>query len=201
MKSICLLLLFLPLGSFAQEQHVLLKDKQLIYSQLVERVIGPKEYLVNETIAYFKNYDLDGNYDNWFRAEFPGNSIVCVEPVQYESNPLDFLLSVDPEFKVKNLLKQIALQSLDQLGRYIESDRIISYTKAPFRNSEFGNLFKKKEAFVLSTILGDSDFALVKIDKVAKAKKLSDNSSRIVILKRLNSDWEILKVIAAKTGA
>ncbi|MFD2513346.1 hypothetical protein ACFSRY_05665 [Pontibacter locisalis] len=195
MKKYSLLLLLISLSGFGQTNER--NERKEIYEQILRNLIEPDKHIINETIAHFKNYDVDGDFQKWFYDQFPPTMTIGVEPVKYEKTVKDYLISNKSDFDVENLIYQIENGKLDYLENYLGTDNLISYKKAPLRNSWLGNIFKKKEAYGFSNIILGSDFAVVKINLFSRARKNHINS-RIVILEKINNNWKIAKVLYEK---
>lgn len=193
--SITLTLLFFTFYGTAQT----FKEKKEIYQLVLEKYANSNLPIINETLTRIYNYDIDGNYYKWFYQkdkQKPSDTseititTICVVPIEYSQSVISFLhsknITVD-DFTGNDNLK------LDSLSNYISDDRIISWKKAPLRNSFFRNIFKKKRVIGLSSILFDkqNQVALLKIQVYAKNKLRSKNPSKIIILNKVEMDWKV----------
>lgn len=196
-KIIIITLLFFTFSSSAQTVN----DKREIYQTVIQTLADNNLPLINETFTRIYNYDIDGNFDKWFYQRQKQKSAdtseiiintICVIPIEYSQSVKSFLKSknmeeVDFSNRTNNL-------KLDSLNKYILDNRIISWKKAPTTNSTFKNIFKKKQAIGLSSILFDeqNNVALVKIQVYSKNKLRSKNPSKIIILNKVRKDWTII---------
>ena len=176
-------------------------DRKKIYELVIDTLVPNKIPIINETLTRIYKYDIDGNYDKWF---FPINNHdssnfsiivcrnICVVPIEYSQSVISFLDSQN--IATKDFTYQADDRKSDSLQNYISHERIISWEKAPLANSSFGNIFKKKRAIALSSILFDEQnkIGLVKIQIYARNRLRSKNPSKIIILRKDGMDWKLI---------
>lgn len=191
------ILLFFTFYSSAQT----LTDKKKIYKAVIETIADNQLPIINETLTRIYKGDIDGDYNKWFykrdnqkssaTSQLIGSTI-CVNPIEYSQTVLTFLQAKN--IATKGLINRADNTKLDSLNNYISTDRIVSWKKAPLANSTFGNIFKKKRAIGISSILFDDQnkIALVKVQVYSKNKLRSKNPSKIVILQKAELDWTII---------
>ena len=176
-------------------------DKKEIYHYVLERFADNNLPIINETLTRIYNYNIDGNYDKWFYQGDKQKSsdtseiiitTICVEPIKYSQSVISFLNSKN--ITSDDFTNRTDNLKLDSLSKYISDNRIISWKKAPLRNSFFGSIFKKKRVIGLSNVLFDDQnkVALVKTQVYAKNKLRSKNPSEIIILNKIGMDWQII---------
>lgn len=201
-KYILVILFFISSSISAQTD----KDRKEIYQVVIKNFADNQFPIVNETIERIENYDIDGNMENWLKqfgvlntsdtfslvSNFP-----CVNPIEYSESVIDFL-------KRKNIEEidfsdQTINIKLDSLSNYILDKRFISWKKAPIANSAIRNIFKKNNAISLSRILFEkqNNIALVKVWIYSKNKQ-SKNPSKIIILKKVELDWNVIGSLKQK---
>lgn len=197
------ILLFFTFYSSAQT----LTDKKKIYKAIIETFADNQLPIINETFTRIYKGDIDGDYNKWFyqrdsqkfsdTSQLIGSTI-CVNPIEYSQTVLTFLQAKN--IATKGLINRADNTKLDSLNNYISTDRIVSWEKAPLANSKFGNIFKKKRAIGISSILFDEQnkIALVKVQLYSKNKLRSKNPSKIVILQKAKLDWTIIGSLAEK---
>ena len=177
------------------------EQKKEVYQLVLQRFTNNNLPIVNETFTRIYNYDIDGNYDKWFYQrdkQKPSDTseiivtTICVEPIKYSESVMSFLNSRN--ITTDDFAKRTDDFKLDSLSKYISDSRIISWRRAPLRNSFFGNIFKKKRVIGLSNILFDEQntVALVKTQIYSKNKLRSKNPSEIIILKKIGMDWKVI---------
>lgn len=183
-------------------------DRKKIYEFVIDNLVPNKIPIINETLTRIYKYDIDGNYDKWlfpiFNQESSDTSnlvgrAVCVIPIEYSQSVISFLASQN--IATKDFINQADDIKLDSLKNYISDVRIISWGKAPLANSSLGNIFKKKRAIALSSILFDeqSKIALVKIQIYARNRLRSKNPSKIIILSKVEIDWKVVGSLDEKS--
>ena len=130
-------------------------------------------------------------------SPFTGRTI-CVTPVEYSQPVLTFLQAKN--IAAKGLIDRVDDTKLDSLDNYISTDRIVSWKKVPLAHSKFRNIFKKKQAIGLSSILFDDihKIALVKMQVYSKNNLRSKNPSEIVVLYKGESGWTIIGSLKEK---
>jgi len=182
-------------------------EKKEIYHLVLQRFTNNNLPIVNETFTQIYNYDIDGNYDKWFYQKDKQKSsdtseiimkLICVEPVKYSESVISFLnsknITADGFAERNNNFK------LDSLSKYISDNRIISWKRAPLRNSFLGNIFKKKQVIGFSNVLFDDQntVALVKTQFYSKKRLRSKNPSEIIIFKKVGMDWKVIDSLEEK---
>jgi hypothetical protein len=197
LKLISVFLLFFSLKSFAQTTL----DKTKIYQIVIETFAENDQPIINETFTRIDKYDIDGNYDKWFYHKNISNSLdtteivfttICVNPIPYSQPVITFLHSKNIDSA--DFVHLADRFKLDSLNKYISDKRLISWKKAPLSNSALGNVFKKRKATGLSNILFDqqNNIALIKLRVYSKNKSQNKNLSKIIILKKVGTDWETI---------
>lgn len=199
LKLVAIFLLFFSLKSQAQVPL----DKTKIYKKVIEAFVDKDQPIINETFTKIYKYDIDGNYDKWFYKKNTSNlldtseiaiTIICVNPIQYSQPVLGFLHSKNIDSDSVGFINEADKFKMDSLNKFIADERLISWKKAPLSNYAFGNLFKKRKVMGLSNILFNqqNNIALIKFQVYSKNKTHNENRSKIVILKKTETDWKII---------
>ena len=200
MKTIILVITILFCFHFYSSAQTF-ADRKKIYELVIDTLVPNKIPIINETFTRIYRYDIDGDYDKWFfpvnNQESSDTSIIvcrniCVVPIEYSESVISFLNSQN--IATKNFINQADSIKFDSLKNYISDRRIISWKRAPLRNSTFGNIFKKKRAIALSSILFNeqNEIALIKIQIHARNRLQSKNLSKIIILRKVGMDWKVI---------
>jgi hypothetical protein len=210
MRQITLTIIILvAIESFGHAQ--ITGDKVKIYKLVIESFTDKNLPLINETITTIDKYDIDGDYNKWLyqtRSQMANDTsngyiqitAICATPVQYTQSVLSYLSSQGISANTADFFYQADQRKLDSLDKYVSKERVVSWRRAPFRSSLFGNLFKKKRVTGLSTIVFNpsNKIALVKIQVYSKKRTQKENTSKIVILKKTDIDWTILGFLDQK---
>lgn len=177
-------------------------DKANIYEAIIQSFPGKNISILNEMVTRIYSYDIDGDYNKWYYRErtqpssdtslFPV-SMLCVIPVRYSQTVMSYLQSKNVPADASVFLSQVQNAEIDSLEKYLPDNRFVSWKKAPLANSAFRNLFKKKRVTGLSSILFDQQnkIALVKIQVYSKKKRQGENLSKIILLRKVGTDWII----------
>jgi len=203
---ITLILLSVTFYSSAQTS----KEKKEIYHLVLQRFTHNNLPIVNEIFTRIYNYDIDGNYDKWFYQRGKQKSsdtseiimtTICVEPIKYSESVINFLNSRN--ITANDFAKGTDNFKLDSLSKYISDNRIISWRRAPLRNTFLGNIFNKKGVIGFSNILfnDQNTVALVKTQFYSKNRQRSKNPSEIIILKKIGMDWKVIGTLDEKQPA
>lgn len=177
-------------------------DKADIYKTVVQSLSDKNIPLLNETITRIYSYDIDGDYAKWyFRRNNPvppDSSVVlvqmiCVIPIRYSQPLTGYFISKNISADIPGFLYQANHPTPDRLAKYIPGKKLVSWKRAPLTNSALINFFKKKKVIGLSSILFDQEnkIALVKVQVYSRKRLHSENSSKIVILNKVGTDWII----------
>lgn len=177
-------------------------DKVEIYRLVMDSFIGKNMPLINETFNQIYKYDLDGDFEKWFydtrREKQTNDSVIlvtaiCVTPISYYQKLLDYARSFEIILDRELLFSQLDHSRLDSLTNYVSDNRIISWRRAPLKNSWLANLFKKSATIGLSTILFDASASVgfVKLNTYSKDKRQIKNNTTIIMVRKVIGQWII----------
>lgn len=198
MKPLLPLILLLSLSAAGQTDRA--ADCRDIYQLVIRELVDKEAPLINELFAGVTRYDIDGDYDSWLSDKFPKGMIICVVPIRYESTVVAFLKARGIELDTASVYRQMDSFKPDSLSNYVRTAGLIPCTRAPLHHLAMGNLFKKRKATGLSTLLFDpqSGTAFLKLQVFAKKKQSRYKPSRIVVLQKRGGEWAIAGVLEEK---
>lgn len=198
LSFLIVVLYLIPAVTSGQEKT----DKAHIYQITINEMVPERIPIVNRTVGHIIGSDIDGDISKAFPVirEDPDDSsavilrLICLEPARFVPTVNEFLASKDIKpFEAD----RAGSEEFSDLAPYAEAGRLIPLKRAPFRHSFIGNIFKKSQSVVISSLLFNDDhsLALVKVSQWAKRPRPHEPLAKIVILEKEGDSWHILGAV------
>ena len=207
MKSLSLLtccILFTVKLAYGQAD--LTSDKTEIYQKVINLTNNKRYPVLNITLFSVSRFDVTGDLEDAGLGYKKGElNIICASPIRYYATLIEYYSSMGIPIDTSMFFSQIRGYKLDTIAKYVHSDRLIPFRKAPVSSGYpdldlIKNLFTRNNVVCISPILFDqkNGLAFVKTYLIRKRDKHYPFDSMIQAWRKEGDRWILQTIITEK---